>query len=154
MAAVPPPCDRFFNNLLCMKQPLLRALSHCKASSAIIDADLLEGAFAFLTFMNHQDLLDQFIARTHQHWELIAVSKDVAPILEATLGGFQELGKDRIDEILRIVKGEHVDLAIQNKLHELGKSLVKIAIRHLHATGNSPVVVSKMAALYNLDLTK
>ena len=135
-----------------MKSPLLSALSQCKASS-IIDADLLEAAFAFLSFLKHQDLLDQFIARTHSHSALIASSQDVAPILEATLGGFQELGKERIDEILRVVKGKEVDVNIQAKLLELGKSLVKISIRHLHAIGNvppPPVDVAKMAELYGI----
>ncbi len=151
MTQPPPPCDRFHNNLLCMKDPILSAISQCKSS--LISSDLVEAAFAFLTIMNHQDLLDTFIKRTHQHWELIAMSKDVTPILDSVLGGFEELGKERIAEIQRVVKDKEVNNEVQAQILILGKSLVKIAIRHLQATGSTIVNVGLMARLYDLDLT-
>ncbi len=144
----PPPRDRFFHNLVGMKAPLLVAVSQCK--STLVTSDLLELAFSFLTFVNHQELIDTFIDRTHQHWELIATTQDVSVILDAALGGFQELGKDRIAEIQRIVKDKEVDSAIQVKLLNIGRSLVKIAIRELQAVGSAKINVPKMAKLYEL----
>lgn len=160
MAAFVPMmhCDRFFTNLTCLKKPILDAISQCKKSPpTLISPQLLEGAFAIISLMPHKDLFDEFIQRTHSHWTVIGVSKEVGPILNVVLGGFQELGSDRIAEILRVVNEKEVDVEVQQKLLVLGKSLVKIALRHLNdnpriATSLS-IDVAKMAKLYNLDLT-
>jgi hypothetical protein len=134
-----------------MKAPILDAIQQCKKSPpSLISADLVEGAFGFVGFMNHQELLDAFIARTHQHWELIAKTTDVAPVLESVLGGFEELGTERCGEILRVVKNDEVDKEVQKKLLDLGRSLVKIGIRHLQAVGSKEVDVKRMAQLYQL----
>lgn len=155
-AAIPPPSDRFHNNVLCMKEPILKAISQCKgASPSLISAELVEGAFGLLVFMDHQELLNSFIERTHQHWEIIAKSKDVAPIIDSVLGGFQELGAERIAEVKRVVKDRQVDIAIQQQLLDLGRSLVKIAIKYLHGVqhpGGHTIDVEAMAKLYALKL--
>lgn len=151
---VPPPCDRFYNNLVCMKSPLIQAIVSRKTPSTVISPDIIEAAFTFLAFMNHQELLDTFIERTHVHWEIIATSKEVSPILDAVLGGFDELGKDRIEEIKKIVQNKEVDVEIQAKLLNLGKSLVRIAIRHLQVTGSSIINVKKMSQVYELDVKR
>ncbi len=149
---VPPPCDRFYNNLMCIKPPILQALSQSKGTqSSLVNSEVVEAAFLLLAYAGRQELLDTFIERTHTHWELIASSKDVSPIIDTILGGFQELGSDRITEIKRIVKEKEVDPEIQFKVFNIGKSLVKIAIRHLQAVGSETIDIQKMARLYDLD---
>lgn len=151
-ATVPLPCVRFQSNLSALKSPLLLALSQCK--STFITADVIEGAFALLSFIDSQVQLDQFIDRTHCFWELIAKSSDVEPILDAALGGFKELGEECTVEIKRIAKNKEVDSDVQGKILNIGRSLVKIAIRELQATGSTTAVsaadLTKMAKLYNL----
>lgn len=157
---IPPPCDRFYNNLLCMKQPIVDAIAQCKKSpSELISVELVELAFLLAGAMSHQELLDAFIERTHIYWNIIATSKDVAAVLEPVLSGFKEMGEDRVQEILRVVKDKEVDTKIQERLLTLGKSLVKIALREVHAAqqkcpSSLPSVknVHATAKLYDLDL--
>lgn len=132
-----------------MKEPLLSVVSK---KGSIIGPDLVELAFGVLKFAQHQEVLDTFIDRTHQHWELIATTDDVSLVLNTTLSGFQELGADRIAEIQRMVKDKEVDPAVQKVLLDRGRSLVKIALRHLHALNSSLVNVRRLAKMYNLDL--
>lgn len=132
-----------------MKEPLLSVVSK---KGSIIGPDLVELAFGVLKFAQHQEVLDTFIERTHQHWELIATTDDVSLVLNTTLGGFQELGADRIAEIQRMVKDKEVDPAVQKVLLDRGRSLVKIALRHLYALNSSLVNVRRLAKMYNLDL--
>lgn len=156
-ATIPPACDRFYNNLLCMKQPIVDAINQCKNSPpTLIGTDLVELAFLMANSMDHQALFDLFIDRTHEQWSLIASSQDVAAVLKPTLAGFEELGADRIAEILRVVKDKEVDAEIQKKLLNLGRSLVKISLRYIHETkpANAPksINVPAMAGLYGLVL--
>lgn len=152
MSFPPPPCDRFFNNLMAMKEPLSIALRQCK-SVQLINPELLEGAFGFLTLLgNHQEIMDTFIARTHEHWEFISLTNDPEEILKNVLGCFKELGQDRIDEVLKVVSGKEVETAIQKNLVALGKTLVKISIRYLHEVNSKIVDVPHMAKLYKMNL--
>lgn len=140
-----------------MKQPIIDAIGQCKKSPAtLINADLVDLAFMMAGAVKHQDLLDMFIQRTHTHWTLIARSQDVATVLEPVLAGFEEMGVDRIQEILRVVKDGDVDTEIQKKLLTLGRSLVKIALRHLNEKPmpGTTIDVHAMAKLFALDLSK
>lgn len=131
-----------------LKDPLLGVVSQ----GSVIGPELVEVAFRVLKFAQHQEVLDTFIARTHQHWELIATTDDVSLVLNTALGAFQELGADRIAEIQRMVKDKEVDPAVQKVLLDRGRSLVRISLRHLHSIGSSLVDVKRLARLYNLDL--
>lgn len=148
----PPPSFRFYTNLMSMKEPLTTIVAQCQKSGSIIGPDLVELAFGVLKFANHQEVLDTFVDRTHQHWELIAKTEDVSLVLNTALGAFQELGADRITEIQRMVKDKEVDPVLQKVLLDRGRSLVKIALRHLHAINSSLVNTRRIAKLYNLDL--
>lgn len=150
VAPLPPPCDRFVNNLLCMKAPILTAISQSHCKSTLISPDLVTGAFTIISFMDKQDLLNKFIERTQCNWELIATcGDDVAPVVENVLKGFQELGTELIDEILRVVKAKEVDIAVQKQILDLGRSLVRIAIRYLQQEGKEDV--TEMAKLYKIQ---
>lgn len=138
-----------------MKQPIMEAVKQCK-NSQIINPELVELGFKAASLVSHQYMLDMFIERTHPNWVLISHSQDVVTVLKPTLSGFQELGTSLIDEILRVVESEGVDMEIQKKLLTLGRSLVKISLRYLHENRppNAPpdIDIPAVARLYGLEL--
>lgn len=149
MSSQPPPChERFFNNLTAMKGPLCEILM--SKSTSTIQPELLDGAFAVLMIMDKQMLMDIFIARTHEHWEFIASTDDPELILRNVLVCFKELGEERVQEVLRIVKEGGIKPETQKQLLTLGKSLVKISIKYLREIDSKLVDTAYLGKLYNL----
>jgi hypothetical protein len=115
-----------------MKQPLLDA---CVATGGrYFDSGIIEMAFGFLSLAGRQDLMSQFIKRTHHHWLSIAHSKDVATIVKTIFASFPELDSGTLDGILSMVKSPEISLEEKMEILKLGKSLIKISLRHLHLT--------------------
>lgn len=126
---------------------------------SVITPEIIELLFKFSTAMQPVALIESFIERTNEHWELIAKTDDVKVVLERGFSVFHtELGDDICKDIASLVASGSVDLETQKTLFNLVKSLVKISLHYIRETRSLTknwvtIDVDCYASMYSVSFT-